>query len=214
MPPEWRRMSGPGHGGPGMHMTMTDDRDPDGVPTSRPGFAPGPRFGPPFGHHGHGPWGPRRGPGGRRGRRGNVRAGVLALLSEEAKHGYALMNELAERSGGLWRPSPGSVYPVLAQLQDEGLVASEESDGRRTFSLTESGRTYVADHPDEMSEPWRVAEAGPLRRVQSIMAGMESLGAAVEQVARLGDDAQAAQAVAVLDDARKRLYRILAEDDG
>ena len=143
-----------------------------------------------------------------------MRAAVLALLSEKgAQHGYAIMNELAERSGGLWRPSPGSVYPVLSQLQDEGLVVVEESEGRRNFSLTEAGRTYVAEHPEEMTEPWRVAEAGPMKRIQSIMAAMAALGAAVEQVTRLGDETQAEQAVAVLDDARKRMYRILAEDD-
>jgi DNA-binding PadR family transcriptional regulator len=138
-----------------------------------------------------------------------VRAAVLALLAEEPRHGYAIMNELAERSGGLWRPSPGSVYPVLQQLQDEGLVAVEESEGRRNFSLTDAGRTYVAEHPEEMTEPWRVADSGPMQRIQSIMQSMAALGGAVEQVAHTGDDAQAQQAVAVLDEARKRLYRIL-----
>ena len=183
------------------------------------GFGPGgfgPPFVPPFARgRGHGPWGggPRRGPGGRRGRRGNVRAAVLSLLSEGARHGYAIMNDLAERSGGLWRPSPGSIYPVLSQLQDEGLVVAEESEGRRNFSLTEAGRAYVTEHPEEMAEPWRAADGGPARRVQAIMAGMAALGAAVEQVARHGTEAQASAAGAVLDDARKRMYRILAEDD-
>jgi DNA-binding PadR family transcriptional regulator len=142
-----------------------------------------------------------------------VRDAVLALLADEgAMHGYAIMTELAERSGGLWRPSPGSVYPVLQQLQDEGLVVVEEAEGRRNFSLTESGRAYVAEHPEEMTEPWRVAEDGPMKRVQSVMTSMAALGAAVEQVARHGDDAQAEQAAAVLDDARRRMYRILADD--
>jgi DNA-binding PadR family transcriptional regulator len=128
-------------------------------------------------------------------------------------HGYAIMTELAERSGGLWRPSPGSIYPVLAQLQDEGLVVAEESEGRRNFSLTEAGRAYVAEHPEETTEPWRTAEAGPMRRVQAIMGSMAALGAAVEQIARHGDDAQAEQATAVLDEARRRMYRILAGDE-
>jgi DNA-binding PadR family transcriptional regulator len=135
---------------------------------------------------------------------------VLALLAEEPRHGYAIMNELAERSGGLWRPSPGSVYPVLQQLQDEGLVLVEEADGRRIFTLSEAGRAYVAEHPDEMAEPWRVADAGPVQRVQSLMFSVQALGAAADQVARLGNDEQAAAAVAALDDARKHLYRILA----
>jgi DNA-binding PadR family transcriptional regulator len=172
-----------------------------------PGFGPGgPGFGP------GGPAGPgfggSRGRGGR-GRRGNVRAAVLALLAEEPRHGYAIMTELAERSGGLWRPSPGSVYPVLQQLQDEGLVLVEEADGRRVFTLSEAGRSYVTEHPDEMAEPWRVAESGPMQRAQSLMFSVQALGAAADQMARLGTDEQAAQAVAALDEARKRLYRIL-----
>src|SRR5512141_2299277 len=96
------------------------------------GFGPAGFGGPGFG--------PRWGGGGRRRRmRGDVRAAVLALLAEEPRHGYAIMSELTERSGGLWRPSPGSVYPALQQLQDEGLVSVEESEGRRVFSLTGSG---------------------------------------------------------------------------
>lgn len=203
-----------------MHMSMSDEESEGGRRRGgrrgRPhGFDPGmhgfgPPFAPPFAR-GPGTWGGRRG---RRGRRGNVRAAVLALLAEKgAQHGYAIMNELAERSGGLWRPSPGSIYPVLSQLQDEGLVVVEEAEGRRNFSLTEAGRTYVAEHAEELEEPWKVAESGPRERIQSIMAGMAALGAAVEQVARHGDEAQAEQAAAVLEDARKRMYRILAGDD-
>jgi DNA-binding PadR family transcriptional regulator len=154
-----------------------------------------------------------RGHGGRRGgRRGNVRAAVLSLLAEEPRHGYAIMTELAERSGGLWRPSPGSVYPVLQQLQDEGLVSAESGEGRRVFSLTDEGRTYVQQHAEEMHEPWQVAETGPRRRVQSIMFAVQALGAAADQVARLADDVQAERAVSVIDTARKSLYRILADE--
>jgi DNA-binding PadR family transcriptional regulator len=141
-----------------------------------------------------------------------VRAAVLALLVEEPRHGYAIMTELAERSGGLWRPSPGSVYPVLQQLQDEGLVSVEESDGRRVFSLTDAGRTYVAEHPDEVREPWNVGDGGPRRRVQSVLFAVQALGVAADQVARLADDAQTERAVAVLEEARRALYRILAGD--
>lgn len=167
-------------------------------------FPPGGHHGPRRGHRG---WG--RG-GGRGVRRGNVRAAVLALLGEEPRHGYALMTEIAERSGGLWWPSPGSVYPVLQQLQDEGLVSVEEADGRRVFSLTDAGRTYVAEHPEEVQEPWNVAGSGPAERVQSIMFALQGLGAAADQVARTGNDAQAEQAVAAIDTARRALYRILA----
>jgi DNA-binding PadR family transcriptional regulator len=141
-----------------------------------------------------------------------VRAAILALLAEEPRHGYAVMTELAARSGGLWRPSPGSVYPVLQQLQDEALVASRDADGRKVFELTDAGRRYVEEHAEELREPWQVADQGPRTRVQSLMRATAALGAAVEQVARHSDDEQAAQALAVLEDARRAMYRILAGD--
>jgi DNA-binding PadR family transcriptional regulator len=202
--PEFRPGFGPGFG-PGFRRGMR--HGPRGMRGFGPGFGPG---GPGFGPGGPGPGGPGgpRGRGGRS-RRGNVRAAVLALLAEEPRHGYAIMTELGERSGGLWRPSPGSVYPVLQQLQDEGLVLVEEADGRRIFTLSEAGRSYVAEHPEEMAEPWRVAESGPMQRAQSLMFSVQALGAAADQVARLGTEEQATQAVAALDEARKRLYRIL-----
>jgi DNA-binding PadR family transcriptional regulator len=210
-------------GDPGFEPGFRPDAGPgDSGPRGRRGFG-GPRFGPPgfgpgfapgFGPRGFGPGRGghpgRGGRGGPRGRRGNVRAAVLALLAEQPRHGYAIMTELAERSGGLWRPSPGSVYPVLQQLQDEGLVSLEESEGRRVFSLTEAGRSYVSEHPEELHEPWQVAESGPRRRVQSIMFAVQSLGVAADQVARLADDAQSEQAVAAIEQARRALYRILA----
>ncbi|HYJ76296.1 MAG TPA: PadR family transcriptional regulator [Kineosporiaceae bacterium] len=174
-----------------------------------PGFGPGgPGFDPGFGPRGWGGHGGR----GRRGR-GNIRAAVLALLAEEPRHGYSVMTELGERSGGLWRPSPGSVYPVLQQLQDEGLITSTDRDGRKVFDLTDEGRRYVEEHADELREPWQVADHGPRERVRGLMQSSMALAAAVQQIARLGNDAQAAQAVAVLDEARRTIYRILADDD-
>jgi DNA-binding PadR family transcriptional regulator len=137
---------------------------------------------------------------------------VLALLKEEPRHGYSIMTELTERSGGLWRPSPGSVYPVLQQLQDEGLVSAEESEGRKVFSLTDAGRQLVEGNPTDFAEPWSVAGPGPRQRVQTLFEGLTALGAASQQVARLGSAEQAERARAVLDEARRALYRILAEE--
>ncbi len=205
------RRFGPGGFGPGGF----------GGPGFGPGgFGPG-GFGPGgpggrgrgWGPGGRGPGGPG-GPGGGRGRRprGNVRAAVLALLVEEPRHGYSIMTELAERSGGLWRPSPGSVYPVLQQLQDEGLVTAEEADGRKVFALTAAGRELVQQNPAEFAEPWSVAGPGPRQRVQTLFEGMTALGSATQQVARLGTAEQAERARAVLDEARRALYRILAEE--
>jgi DNA-binding PadR family transcriptional regulator len=123
------------------------------------------------------------------------------------------MTELAERSGGWWRPSPGSVYPVLQQLQDEGLVTSEEADGRRVFSLTDEGRAYVAANAEELSEPWRVDEGNAHRRGRTLLEGMGAVAGATFEVARLGTDEQVRQARAILDETRRSMYRLLATDD-
>ena len=199
----------------GQAFTETDQ--PDEGPTGRgrgrghgrggrgrrggPGFD-GPGFGPGFGP----------GPGRRRAPRGNVRNAVLALLAEEPLHGYAVIGLLAERSGGLWRPSPGSVYPVLAQLQEEGLVTAEEADGRKVFALTDAGRAHVAEHADELREPWTAAESRHRDRAVTLFDTMRGLGGAVREVARGGSEAQVEAARAVLDGARRSIYRILAED--
>jgi DNA-binding PadR family transcriptional regulator len=172
------------------------------------GFGPGggPPFGPPWGGP---PFGQRR-----RMRRGDVRAAVLVLLAEEPRNGYALMQEVEQRSEGAWRPSPGSVYPTLAQLEDEGLVRAEVIDGRKRFALTEEGRAYLEQRREEFGEPWTGLndDFGEGRaRLRNLASG---LGGAVMQVAASGDDAQVEQASRVLAEARKALYRILAEEFG
>lgn len=155
------------------------------------------------------------GPGRRRSRanRGDVRAGILALLAEEPRNGYQIITELERRSGGMWRPSPGSVYPALAQLEDEGLVVADPGEGRRTFRLTDEGRAYVDEHADELRAPWE-AMAG------SVDGGMHELhellghtALAAVQVARAGTQAQVAAAKRLLEETRRGLYRILAEDE-
>src|SRR5271157_3954308 len=111
-------------------------------------FGPGARgefAGPGFG--GFSPGGPRG--RGRKARRGDIRTAALLLLAEEPRNGYQIMQEVEERSGGVWRPSPGSVYPALQQLEDEGLIRSEEVDGRKLFALTDAGRELVTERGDE-----------------------------------------------------------------
>ncbi|MFJ3234093.1 PadR family transcriptional regulator [Streptomyces sp. NPDC086787] len=171
-----------------------------------PGFGPGgPGFGP-------GPWGPR-GRGGPRGRarRGDVRASIMALLKDRPMHGYEMIQEIAERSGGAWKPSPGSVYPTLQLLEDEGLITSESEGGKKLFSLTEEGRALAADGPEA---PWEEAARGVdwevLGEIRQAGFGlMEAFG----QVWKTGTKEQREKALTVINDARKKLYLILADED-
>jgi DNA-binding PadR family transcriptional regulator len=164
-----------------------------------------PEFGPWFG-------GPRmRWP---RVKRGDVRAAALALLADGPRNGYQIIQDISERSGGVWKPSPGSVYPALQQLEDEGLIAATTGEGgRRAFELTEEGRSYVAAHPDELQAPWDVVaksvggDAIEMRRLFGTVA------MAAMQVVRVGNNAQVGQAQQILTDARRKLYQILAADD-
>jgi DNA-binding PadR family transcriptional regulator len=161
---------------------------------------------------GFGPFG-FGGPGGRgrRARRGDVRAAALLLLEEEPRNGYQLMQEIEERSGGAWRPSPGSIYPALSQLEDEGLVRSDESAGRRAFQLTDEGRSYVQENREALGAPWDDASGDMPEGVLELRKLMVQLGVATMQVAQAGDEAQSAEARKVLEDARKALYGILAD---
>jgi len=153
------------------------------------------------------PRGRRRG-----GRGGDVRAAALLLLAEQPRHGYDLIQEIGERSDGTWTPSPGSIYPVLQQLEDEGLVEFERVDGRKTASLTAGGRTYVEEHRDELGTPWEQPD-GPQRtdEARQLARSLKSFLQAWKQVAAQGTPEQQSAAAEALDDARKALYRILSE---
>ena len=143
--------------------------------------------------------------------RGDVRAAVLALLTEKPMHGYQIIQEIEERSGGAWKPSPGSVYPTLQLLADEGLIEVKESNGRKTYSLTAEGQT-AASAAAEKPTPWGNenpkdgAHHGVLPK-----AGID-LAQAAAAVQRTGTPDQVAKAVTVLEDARRKLYSILAEE--
>jgi DNA-binding PadR family transcriptional regulator len=146
-------------------------------------------------------------------RRGDVRTAALLLLAEEPRNGYQIMQEIEERSEGMWRPSPGSVYPALQQLEDEGLVRTTESEGRRLFELTDAGRAYVEDRGDELSPPWELMTGGVSDHAFELGSLMKEVGLASFQVMHAGSEAQMAEAEKVLTDARRALYRILAEGD-
>jgi len=172
----------------------------------RGGFGIG--FGGPFGFGG--PGGPFGGRGGRA-RRGDVRAALLALLAEEPRNGYQLMQEIERRSEGVWRPSPGSVYPALQQLEDEGLVRSDESEGRKLFHLTEAGREAAA--AAEGGAPWEAASESVDADAWELFNVARQVGMAIFQIAQVGTAEQLASAREVLTNARRSLYGILAEDD-
>jgi DNA-binding PadR family transcriptional regulator len=182
----------------------------------RPGFG---RWQAPFGPWGgpFGPGGPPFGPGagrhhrGGRARRGNVRAAILALLAERPMHGYEMIQELTNRTGGVWRPSPGSVYPALQMLEDEGLISSQEAEGKRLFSLTEAGRAEAERGPSQA--PWDEVAEGVDPTNLKLRDTAFQVGGAVMQVATAGSEAQKAKALEVLTEARRRIYSILAEDE-
>jgi DNA-binding PadR family transcriptional regulator len=143
--------------------------------------------------------------------RGDVRAAVLALLLEQPMHGYQIIHEIEERSGGSWKPSPGSVYPTLQLLADEGLIKAEESNGRKTFSLTDAGRAE-AESAGDKSAPWESSGRRDASSAAALPKAGIDLAQAAAQVGRSGTPDQIKQAVAVLEDARRKLYSILAQD--
>ncbi|WP_062316236.1 PadR family transcriptional regulator [Demequina maris] len=171
---------------------------------------------------GHGPGGHGRGPGGGRGRgrgrsggrpRGDVRVAILLLLADQPRHGYDLIREIEERSGGAWVPSPGSIYPTLQALEDEGLVAVDTVEGRKVASLTEAGDEWAAEHATELDALFEVDD-----REQQMMAlrrELDALRDAASHVMRHDHGAEvAAKAVEVVSTARRDLYRLLADADG
>ena len=127
-------------------------------------------------------------------------------------HGYQIIQEITARSGGTWRPSPGSVYPTLQQLEDEGLVDGDKQDGRRVVRLTEAGQTWVAEHGDEVQAVWEAvaADQGD-ERTHSLYSQLGQVAGAVLQVAHAGNQQQVEEASRMLGELRGRLYRLLAD---
>ncbi len=179
-----------------------------------PGWAAGPG-GPPGGSGGPqgwwpGPPGPPRGP---KAGRGDVRAAILALLREGPRNGYQIMSEVEERSGGAWRPSPGAVYPALQLLADEGLIAAEESGGRRTFSLTEAGRRHIEEDPEAARPAWEAMAQDEPGEMPGLFAQAARLGGSIVQLAHAGTPEQIREAEQLLERTRRQMYQILAGDD-
>ena len=190
-----------------MHEEGHDHGLHGGWPGHHGAFGP---FGPPGPPMPPGPPGPWGFGGRRRGRRGrgDVRAAIPALLAERPMHGYEMIQELEARTGGVWRPSPGSVYPTLQLLEDEGLIAGEEGEGRRRFTLTDAGR---AEAERQGQAPWEQVTAGVAPAAWNLRDAIAQTAQAAWSVGAAGTEAQQARALEILNEARRRLYTILAE---
>ncbi len=167
---------------------------------------------------GQGEFGPRGRRGGPRVRRGDVRAAIIDVLAVEPMNGYQIIQQIAERSGGAWKPSPGSVYPTVQQLEDEGLVEGTSGEGRRLLQLTEEGRRYVAEHPDELARTWHAFDSaddssGETGSTGDLKPVIGQVMGAVWQVVVSGTKQQQAEAAEILADTRRKLYGLLADGD-
>src|SRR5438477_6192250 len=165
----------------------------------------------PFPPQGHGPHGHGRGRSRSRGRRGNVRAAILALLTERPMHGYEMIKEIDSRTGGVWSPSPGSVYPTLQLLEDEGLITSEESGGRKRFTLTEAGQPEATAAAADA--PWNEFSEETVTSGQDTKDAIFGIMNALRQIGFEGTPEQWQRAVAVLQETKRKLYGILASAD-
>ena len=165
----------------------------------RHGPGSGPGFGPHFGR-GHGS----------RAKRGDVRAATLLALADEPMHGYQIMQQLEQRSGGAWRPSPGSVYPTLQLLEDQGLIKGDEAEGKRVFSLTAAGAEEAAKLKDKLGDS-PFGEGGEQDPRFALRQAAFQLAGAVKQVAVAGSADDAQKALEILREARKKIYALLAE---
>jgi DNA-binding PadR family transcriptional regulator len=140
-----------------------------------------------------------------------VRTALLLLIAEEPRNGYQLMQTIEERSEGRWRPSPGSVYPTLAQLEDEGLICTIERDGQKLFEITDAGRSLLAEREDAPA-PWEHGDDPDQDESEQTRSLIAAVAAAAVQVHQAGDEHQIEQARELLTETRRGLYRILAED--
>jgi DNA-binding PadR family transcriptional regulator len=141
-------------------------------------------------------------------RRGDIRVALLSALVDGPAHGYEIIRRLEERSGGVWRPSAGSVYPTLQLLEEEGLLTSEEQSGKRVYTLTDTGREQASTATDL---PWDRPE-GPPSAPQSVREAIGALAAAARQVVTVGNPDQVARTLTLLTETRQKLYQILAEE--
>src|SRR5262249_23242769 len=172
-------------------------------------FGPGTWGG--FGGFGGGGWGGGPFGRGRKARRGDIRTAALLLLAEEPRNGYQIMQEVEERSEGVWRPSPGSVYPALQQLEDEGLIRSDDVDRRKRYAITDEGRAQVESRSEQEPAPWDEMSGDISDQAAELAKLAREVASAFAQVMRTGSEPQLRRAREVLVSARRELYRILGD---
>jgi DNA-binding PadR family transcriptional regulator len=150
--------------------------------------------------------GPRRG-------RGDVRTAALLLLLERPMHGYEMILEIRERSGGAWSPSPGAIYPTIQLLSDEGLIITHDQDGKKVSSLTDAGRLVADDIASTKAAPWDEASNDAGEGAPSLRQAIHHLLMATKQLAIAGTDSQRQRATELLDETRRKIYALLASDE-
>lgn len=139
-----------------------------------------------------------------------MKAAILSLLAEDSSNGYQLMKTIKRMTDGAWRPSPGSIYPTLQQLQDDGLVEPVGEGSRTDFTLTDAGRAYISEHAEDLEAAWEGA-TGKSEEDAALGESIAKLMGAVHQLRFAADEDQSRQVAGILDDARRSIYRILAE---
>ena len=150
--------------------------------------------------------GPRRG-------RGDVRTAVLLLLLDRPMHGYEMIQQIRERSGEAWSPSPGAIYPTIQLLTDEGLITTSDADGKKVSSLTEAGRAVADEIAGSKSAPWDDASSDAGDRAGNMRQAVFQLMHATKQIAMAGTDAQRQRTTELLDETRRAIYAMLASDE-
>lgn len=152
------------------------------------------------------------GAGQRRGR-GDVRTAALILLLERPMHGYEMIQEIKSRSGDAWSPSPGAIYPTIQLLSDEGLITSEDRDGKKVSTLTEEGRRIATEVASAKAAPWDQASDDAGEDAHNLRQAVHHLIIAIKQVGMAGTDGQRAKATSLLDETRRKIYGLLADDE-
>jgi DNA-binding PadR family transcriptional regulator len=150
--------------------------------------------------------GPRRG-------RGDVRTAALLLLLERPMHGYEMILEIRERSGESWSPSPGAIYPTIQLLSDEGLITTQDQDGKKVSSLTEAGRVAAQELASTKTAPWDDASSDAGEGAPSLRQAIHHLLMATKQVGMAGTEGQRQRATELLDETRRKIYALLASDE-